>query len=237
MERDRLIWELQGLAQHEYSLKNKNNLKPMVDELKILQGSIKGGEAELQSLQDAIAMNEKKALELEKQSSLIVKQVKSGKEKLYGTKGASLKELLSIQQSVLKMDEEIEKSETLYLDTLSGIEAQKDSYRQTKGIVRSLKKDYNEKLKVYRERVAQIELELAAVRIKQEELKERLEPAALRIYEDTLRRFPMNPVALMKNCTCSGCNIEIPMVLARHIKEGKKLYRCDSCGRLLIAGI
>ena len=237
MERDKLIWELQGLAQQEYALKNKNNVKPMVDELKNLQESIKRGEEDLQSLLEGIAFDEKKALELEKQVNIIAKQVKSGKEKLYGTKGSSLKELLSMQQSVLKMDEEIEKSEALYLETLNGIEARKDRHRQTKDIVRSLKKDYNEKLKVYRERVGQIELELAAIRIKQEELKERLEPAALRIYEDTLRRFPMNPVSLMKDGSCSGCNIEVPMVLARHIKEGKILYRCDSCGRLLITGV
>ena len=77
-------------------------------------------------------------------------------------------------------------------------------------------------------------MELAVVKVRQEEVKEQLLPADLRIYEDTLRRFPHNPVALMRNCTCRGCNIEIPMVRARHINEAKKLYRCDSCGRVLI---
>ncbi len=234
MERDRLIWELQGLAQEEHALTNESNIKSMVDELRNLQESIKRAEEEVGNLLGSITASEKEARELEKQVNTITNQVKNGKEKLYGTKGASLKELLSIQQSVLKMDEDIVKSEGLYLDKLTEIEAQKDRHSQTREIVRSLKKDYNDKLKIYKERVRQIDLELAAIRIKQEEVKERLEPAALRIYQDTQKRFKMNPVALMKSNSCTGCNIEIPMVLARQIKEGKILYRCDNCGRILI---
>jgi len=237
MERDKLIWELQGLVQEEYAIKNKKELREMADELRILQGSVKRAEEELQKLGKEAAEGEKRALELEKQTGVIAKQVKNGKEKLYETKGASLKELLSMQQSVQKMEEEIEKNEALYLETINEIEEKKNRQQQTRDIVKSLKTEYNEKLRVYREKAKQTELELAALSVKMEQVRERLDPEALRFYQDTLKRFPLNPVAVMRGESCSGCNIEIPMVLARRIREGKILYRCDNCGRILISGV
>lgn len=234
MEQERLIWDLQALAQEEYELLKKDGLKPMVVRLKQLQESIKRAEEESSTLVNLLAEAEAKAAKLDREVARMTKQAKGSKDKLYQAKGGSLKELLSLQQSVVKMEEEITNSENRYMDVLNELDNLKAKQKQVKEIIKSLKKEYNEGVKEYKKTVSQIDVRLAELKLKREEIEEQLCPETLRLYTETEKRFPRNAVAKIKRGTCSGCHISIPSVLVLRIKEGKALQRCDNCGRILI---
>lgn len=234
MEQERLIWELQALTQEEYGLQKKDVLKPVVARLKQLQESIKRAEEENGTLVNLLAQAEVKAAKLDREVDRITKQAKGNKNKLYQTKGGSLKELLSLQQTVVKMEEEITNNENRYMEVLHEIENLKAKQKQVEEIIKSLKKEYNEGVKEYKKTVSQIDVRLAELTLKREEIEERLSPEALRLYRETEKRFPRNAVAKIKGGTCSGCHISIPSVLVLRIKEGKTLQRCDNCGRIII---
>ncbi|MFZ5752776.1 MAG: zinc ribbon domain-containing protein [Bacillota bacterium] len=234
MEQARLIWDLQAIAQEEYVLQKKEGLKSLVVRLKQLQDSIKRAEEESSKLGNLLAGAEAKATKLDTEVARITKQAQGSKDKLYQAKGGSLKELLSLQQSLIKMEEEVNKSENRYMEVLNEIENLKKKQEQVKEIIKSLKKEYNEGVKEYKKAVSQLDFKLAELKLKREEIEEQLSPETLRLYTETERRFPRNAVAKIKGGTCSGCHISIPSVLVLRIKEGKTLQRCDNCGRILI---
>lgn len=234
MEQERYLFKLQELVQQEQQLKGKHVLKPLISTLRKLQDSIKETEAWCDDLQRQAEEVEKKAQELEKNMAEINKKKEAGKEKLYSAKGGSLKELLSLQQSVLKMEEEIEKGEALYWELAKQTEELKNERQSIREKVRNLKKEYNENVKTYKEQVGQLEIKLAENKAIQEEIRGLLQPELLRLFTDVEKRIPGTPVALLKGEICSGCRISIPSVLALRIREGKTLSRCENCGRILI---
>jgi len=234
MEQERMLWQLQELVQEEFVLKKKQEIIPLIKHLKELQDTIKGTEEETLRLQQEIDEAQQKAGKLEKQINTISKQVKGGKEKLFGSKGGSLKELLSLQQSIFKMETEAEKGETDYFENMKKIDELNEKLDQAKAVAKELKKQYNQEVKVYKERLNQIDLKLAENRLGQERLREELAPEILRLFTETERRYPRNPIAAMKAGSCTGCHISIPAMLVSRVREGKSLYRCESCGRILI---
>ena len=61
-----------------------------------------------------IERTEKEVHVLEEKSGNLARQIEINKEKLYQAKGSSLKELLSLQQSVLNLETEGEETEEKY---------------------------------------------------------------------------------------------------------------------------
>ena len=93
-------------------------LKAVVGKLKELQEKVKEGEKELQTLLQMIERTEKEVHVLEEKSGNLARQIEINKEKLYQAKGSSLKELLSLQQSVLNLETEGEETEEKYWQLL-----------------------------------------------------------------------------------------------------------------------
>lgn len=234
MNQEQLLWRLQELKQAEAALLKNEELRPLIKNLKELQQNVKRGEEEIQSLLDKIENGNKKAVKLEKDTDMLAKQVEESKGKLYGVKGGSLKELLSLQQSVLKLEAQGKEIETLYWDNLKAIEEYKNEKERLKGKLKVIKKEYNEGVKEYKEIKVQFEWKLSEIKNKEEEVLEQLLPEVVRLYEEAEKRHPLNFIAKLQKDTCSGCRISVPSLLAKEIKAGKGFYHCDNCGRILI---
>lgn len=234
MEQGRLVFELQNHLQEKYKLQKNTEIAGMAQKLKELQLSIKKAEDEALKNQDIITGMELKAQETEKRINTLNGQIKAGKDKLYGAKGNGLKELLSMQQNLAKMEEDMAKSETQYWEFVRQGEELKEQSKQIREMVKALKSQYNEGVRNYKVEKSKLEVELVKIQLKEEEVTEKLKPEVLRLYKETERRYPLNPVALMKGGNCSGCHISIPSMLAMRVREGKVLCYCDNCGRILI---
>lgn len=234
MEQEKLILELQNYLQEKYRLQKNNEISAMAQDLKNLQESIKKAEEESLKTEDRIKELETRAQETEKRINQLNQQIKGGKEKLYGVKGGSLKELLSIQQNLARMEEDIAKGETQYWEYVRQGEEFKEGRKQAKDIIKALKNQYNEGVRSYKAEKSKLEMELMNIQLKEEEIQEKLQPETIRLFKETEKRYPLNPVAVMKGGNCSGCYIAIPSMLAMRVREGKTLCRCDSCGRILI---
>lgn len=234
MNQRRLILELQDTIMEKAIVKKAEGLAPLVQELKALQDSIRKGEEECRNIEKEIAAAEDKTKSLENLNEKMSEQAKASKERLYGAKGSSLKELLSLQQAIQKIEEEMEKNEAEYWNATKQIEQLKEKMQKLKTAVKELKLQYNERVKIYRAEKDKLELKLAEITIKEENLRGEIAPEVLKKFTETEKRYPLNPVAFLRGGICSGCHISVPSVLAIKIRDGKTLQRCDNCGRLLI---
>ncbi|PKM89772.1 MAG: hypothetical protein CVU87_04410 [Firmicutes bacterium HGW-Firmicutes-12] len=234
MKQENLLLQLQELLAEEHLLNKKQELRPLIKKLTNLHEEIKQAEEQSSDLEKQITEMQRKVAKVEEQTAALNEKIEEARERLYGAQGGSLKELLSLQQSVQKMEEEIAKAETLYLEKANLIDELTQLRVETKESINNMKRAYNIDLKIYKEKNHQLESDLVSILEKQKKIKEMFKPEVLSIYIETTKRFPSNPVALLKGQICSGCNISIPSVLQVRIKEAKKLHICDSCGRILI---
>ena len=57
---------------------------------------------------------------------------------------------------------------------------------------------------------------------------------ALRVYNRTVQKFPMDPVVVVKDSTCSGCFMSIGPQILVQIARREKLVECPGCHRILV---
>lgn len=234
MSQEKLLWQLQELKQEESKLKTVEELKLWGSKLKALQVKIEDGEKEIEHLLQEISAGKHQAGVLEGRIQEL--QAKSGekKEKLYTVKGGSLKELLSMQQALLKQEEESQEAEKKYWEITRQIEEKQIKVAEMKQTIKDWKGEYNKGVREYKKLKEQNNLKLAELRSKQEEVMEQLEPQIRKLAEAAEKRYPLNYVAMLKNGSCTGCRISVSSTLVRQVKEGKGYYHCDNCGRILI---
>ncbi|MDX9872362.1 MAG: C4-type zinc ribbon domain-containing protein [Clostridia bacterium] len=234
MTQEKLLLELQAFSQAERALKRKVELKPLLDALKKMLDRIKNMEAQILLLQEEAEREEKEAALVSEHISTVNAKIEEVKEKLYSSKGGQLKELLGLQQSIHRMEEETEKADAQYWDKMKKAEELKQQRSQIRDELREMKKAYNEELKVYKEKSLFLEQKQAEVSQQLAAVKKKLTPEMLSLYTETEKRIPNNPIAVLQGEICSGCRISVSSSLMLRIKEGKKLYKCESCGRIII---
>ena len=230
----KVLIELQNYLQEKQKLRKNCLLTDKAQKLKALKDSISHAEKEVLNLQELAAQSEKAAKVIEQEISKGSEHMKSGKDKLYGAKGGGLKELLSLQQAILKQEEDIKKGERRYWELLNQSEEYKKDQEVTKNQIRELKAQYNHGVREYNEDKKAIELKIAEIESLEENALENLTAEELQIYQQAVRKFPQNPVAVYHGGICTACRISIPTYLAMQVKEGKSICYCDNCGRILI---
>lgn len=119
-----------------------------------------------------------------------------------------------------------------FFETVSTLEKEDEALNQMRIKIGRARKEYEElKAKCDQERVdalAKIS-ELKASIAKEEAL---VDPLLMERYKTVKRSQPI-PVAKVTNNKCNGCNMELPAVLSRKLREGSEIAECDNCGRIL----
>lgn len=49
-----------------------------------------------------------------------------------------------------------------------------------------------------------------------------------------IKGFRSNPVAVLEDSRCNGCNMQLPAGVAAQIAKGDRIVTCENCGRILI---
>lgn len=234
MEQLRLLLELQNCLQQKQALQKNDQLVGMAEGLRELQKTIRKAETEYLELQELVGRTEVDAQNIEQQIKKIAEQVKCSKDKLYGSKGSGLKELLSLQQSLQKSEEDVVKGEARYWEMLKAVEESTQKQKAVREVIKALKAQYNQGVREYKEEKNSIELKIAEIQCHEEAVISQLSQEDLIIFRDAVRRYPLNPIALFRGGTCMGCQISVPSLLASQVKEGKTICYCDNCGRILV---
>ena len=75
--------------------------------------------------------------------------------------------------------------------------------------------------------------ELVRIDEKRKDISTRIDPKLLTLFNRTLKASGGLAVAPVVNCTCKGCNINIPPQKFIEIQQGETLYFCQQCHRIL----
>jgi predicted nucleic acid-binding Zn-ribbon protein len=85
-----------------------------------------------------------------------------------------------------------------------------------------------------RRRLEEVEVELLEVEDKRRRSLEKLSPPARSEYERLNEHYPGEAFTVAADGVCQGCFVNIPAKVVAELRSGGCVYRCESCGRLLL---
>jgi len=85
----------------------------------------------------------------------------------------------------------------------------------------------------YTEELASKSGEVEVYKQEVEKAAKGIDPELMEKYKKVKTRWK-NPVAVIKNDRCSGCNMQLPASVLDKVKSGTDIVECDSCGRILV---
>jgi len=85
-----------------------------------------------------------------------------------------------------------------------------------------------------RRRLEEVEVELLEVEAKRRRWFEKLSPPARNEYERLNQHYPGEAFTYAADGVCQGCFVNIPAKVVAELRAGGCVYRCESCGRLLL---
>lgn len=94
------------------------------------------------------------------------------------------------------------------------------------------KKEFDELKALHDEELKAATPELERLKKEVDRLEPNVDDSLLECYK-RVKKSRINPVAKVVNEQCSGCNMAIPSLIMRHLREGSEIIECESCGRIL----
>ena len=74
--------------------------------------------------------------------------------------------------------------------------------------------------------------ELGRLQSAVQKVEKDVDPTLLERYRE-IKKNRSAPLALIETDQCGGCNMTLPSLMVSQVQEGKKVYECENCGRIL----
>ncbi len=157
--------------------------------------------------------------------------------KLYGGRIGDAKELNNLNREANQFKALISTREDRLLELLvaaeqaaSDLAAAEDRLRQIEAARRALEAGLTEER-------GQLRTAIEGGQVEQSSLREGIDAAALRTYDNLRRSRGGLAVAEIRQRTCQGCRISLPASEEQRARHGSALVLCQSCGRILYAAL
>jgi len=184
----------------------------------------------------SLRSNQKKIKEKLKESNLRLNnynfKIKEVEKNLYNGQTTDLKQLEYLMNENNKLKTIIDTTETEILEFMNEVEDMDQELLKMENVLYEIK-DKNNKLKEKYEMKRKI-LE-SKIHLKEDEilvLEEKIDLKLLNKY-NAIRRNKKTGIAEVRDSTCSGCNILIPIISMDKLNNQKEIAYCESCGRIL----
>ena len=108
------------------------------------------------------------------------------------------------------------------------------NYRDIRTKVLSSKNEFDALKVQYDAELAGSAGQLAELQAKREALAEALDPVFSARYK-AIKSIVTPPCATLNGDRCGGCNMSLPSVVIKDVRDAKRIVECDNCSRILFA--
>lgn len=148
---------------------------------------------------------------------------------------ASNKEVSQYQNQALQFSTRIQELEEDTFPILEKMEALQERINGFEAEHAELKPKIEELTKLEEERVKEITKRIDALSKGREQMSSGIDASLLKQYEQVRRARRGVGMAAIKNKSCGGCAVQLPIFVIQKAMKGKSIVRCPSCGRILWA--
>ena len=177
---------------------------------------------------------ENKRKKMEDSVGIQSEKIKRNEQKLFSGTIVDAKELVSLQEEVKSLKESNDKIEDQMLELMIKIDDLLEEIRyiqkkkeQLEVYINRIKKDINKQVEL-------LEKKIVDLRKKRNTIVSGIPKEYLNKYEELKGKKSGVAVGIFKDNFCSVCNMKISAGDAEKIKDLDKIYKCPSCGRMII---
>lgn len=199
-------------------LKVRNFLLEQQEKIKKLEQNLIGG-------LENCKLVEKEYQKVEKEAAKIEASFEAADKDDLTSVRKHLKALDDVNKLLTNLRRELQKINKLADGTDSAVQEMRQNIAKGKQDFDALKAKHDEELK-------EATPELEKLKAEVEKREPDLDAALLKRYK-RIKKSRVNPIAKVVNDQCSGCNMSLPSLTMRHLKEGEEVVECESCGRIL----
>jgi predicted nucleic acid-binding Zn-ribbon protein len=218
--------------------RNKANLKKHLEsiyrEVRDLKAAVLAGEKQLKQMSQEYQAKTEELEQIQFNMPKWAEDIAQAKERMIRQRGLTLKGMLEIQQEVARAEENQLLGEARALDLQNKLEAYAEERSGLQARIKELKAQFNKRAAMYNQEKARADLRLASYTSKEDALLAELDPESAAMYREALQSNPENPVVALEQDICGGCRIGLSKHIAKLVRQGDKLLRCENCMRILL---
>ncbi len=159
-------------------------------------------------------------------------ELKELNERLYGGVIKNIKEIESAGIKVDNLKEQISCLEEKIIDGMLAEERMEEELNQFKDELDGLKKRFQRYCAHHETSIKRLEDEKKRLADLMSEIIDNTDPLLWKRYE-ALKAEKRNPVAMLTNGICSGCNLSVSLGNYHRAQDETMIMRCEHCGRIL----
>jgi predicted nucleic acid-binding Zn-ribbon protein len=186
----------------------------------------------LQNMTDAVDSRRSQIDLTQQHLDLLLKRYEDGIAKFEAVDKTNLSEVERFRKYFEQLHARLAQERREFQELAGALEKEDAQLNDMRVKLSRARKEYDELKAVLAQERAEKQQELDTLQKAAEEAAKSVEPAVLEKYKASKRSHSM-PVAKVLGNKCGGCNMELPAVLSRKLKEGTEIVECDNCGRIL----
>ncbi len=195
-------------------------------EIQSIQGTVSAKEKEKEEVLNTIKTNEEEV-------ELLKINLKKFKDQLYQVRNN--KEYDALTKEIEHSEERIKVLGKENVELENKIQSLKNEIEEVQPKLEELKKEVIEKEKELKDIIKVNEEEEIKLQKKREAVTAKIRKSDLNTYTRIRKACGGKAVATISRGACTGCHNVVPPQRQIEIRANKRLYTCESCGRLLIS--
>jgi len=171
--------------------------------------------------------------ELEWDAERISGEIAKDEERLYGGKVRNPKELDGIQKDLEQRKARRRVVEDKELELMTDQEAAESELKDARAALASAEAAWRVLEESLLARQEQTRRHLGTLQVERARVVGEITPPTIILYDRLRREKHGRAVSRVDRSTCLGCRIALPSGVVSHIRQGRDLVFCPSCGRIL----
>lgn len=231
------LWEYQltelAVEEYENKLKNTETRKKLVQLQKFLQGS----QSKLLSGENVARVKQDKISNLESQLKEDIKELEDLNKDLSYYSECDIEDINQNDiQEFVKNCEKVSENIGSIKKQISKLKSDVDKAdKEAKDILQKMRKAKKEFDELKAKHLKELEAgsqDLTELRVKMEAAAKNVDPQLMEKYKK-IKGIRPNPVAILSDARCGGCNMQLPSGITQIVKNADTVVLCENCGRIL----
>lgn len=226
------LYELQMV---DTGIDERRTLLAEADDGTAVLEKLETAQEELEELEEQLEAKrwEQRKLELDMEGVEEEKEEKEGR--AYGGQVSDPSEIAALHQKIEELDRNVDRHEDMILEVLDEIDVIEEHVEEQSEKVSQLQDRHESIVDQYETTTVTATEEIEQLQQRREELVEELPPTLLRPYESLRERMSGVAVAVLRDGTCSVCNVAVPRAQQTMVTGCQSIVKCESCRRILVA--
>lgn len=165
------------------------------------------------------------------------KAIDEGTMKVSGGAYDTLEDVQAALRDGQRMIEALKAQEKELRDIQATADDAEVKLRDIRQKVAQARTQYNQLKEGYDKTFAEQNEKLNALKAVREEAGKGIDPALLKRYDMIKKQYAQQtvpqPMARLLGDQCGGCNMSLPAVVTKRVKDGSQIVECENCGRIL----